>query len=245
MDERTVYPYFEDVNLGLLRIWGQRRNLDVLDVGCGFGTTSQRIQRLGNRVTGIESSAEAAAVAMKRLERVVTADLHESDRVRAQLSSASFDVIIFADVLEHTAWPVGVLRRYLDFLRPGGSVIISVPNIGVWSVRLGLLLGRFNYTDSGVLDATHLRFFTGRTVRELLDRAGLRPKRTTYNPGIVRAFLPLIKRLSAPGGDPRALLESRGYAIYTRFVHPVEAAVTRVWPGMLGFQIVTEAERKP
>src|SRR5437763_4119214 len=168
MYESTNYQYFEDVNWGLLRLWGNRKNLDVLDVGCGFATTSQHIEERGNRVTGIESSAEAVAVARTRVSEVIHADLQNHP-----LAGRRFDVIIFADVLEHLAWPIGVLRGYLDLLKDGGSVIVSLPNVGLWSVRLNLLLGRFRYVDTGVLDWTHLRFFTRRSARVLIESAVL------------------------------------------------------------------------
>src|SRR5439155_14754576 len=77
MDEDAKYPYFEDVNWGLLRLWGDRRGKDVLDVGCGFATTSERIQKLGNRVMGVESSRDAVAVARTRIAEVVEADLQQ------------------------------------------------------------------------------------------------------------------------------------------------------------------------
>src|SRR5436305_4499504 len=77
MFETPSYLYFEDVNWGLLRLWGERRGLDVLDVGCGFATTSQHLK--GNRVTGIESSAEAVTVARTRIDRVIQRDLQDVD----------------------------------------------------------------------------------------------------------------------------------------------------------------------
>src|SRR5258708_7351333 len=195
MYESTSYQYFEDFNWGLLRLWGERKGLDVLDVGCGFAMTSRHIAARGNRVTGIESSAEAVAVARTRVTEVIQADLQNLDEVKGKLGNRRFDVIIFADVLEHLAWPIGVLRSYLDLLKDGGSVIVSLPNVGLWSVRLNLLLGRFRYEETGVLDRTHLRFFTRRTAREMIEKAGLHVVRRTYNPGLVRPFVPLAKRL--------------------------------------------------
>src|SRR5262249_51846095 len=106
MDETAPYAYFEDVNWGLLRLWGDRSGKDVLDVGCGFATTSQTIQARGNRVVGIESNAGAAAVARTRIGEVIEADLQDPPCGR------TFDTIIFADVLEHLPWPVGILRKY-------------------------------------------------------------------------------------------------------------------------------------
>ena len=238
MHENVPYAYFEDINWGRLRLWGSRTGLDVLDVGCGFATTAQRIREKGNRVWGIESSAEAAAVARKRIDRVIEADLQEPDAIGEQ----RFDAIIFADVLEHLPWPIGVLTRYVKLLKPTGSVIVSLPNVGLWSVRLSLMFGRFQYADSGVLDRTHLRFFTRSTALEMLRAAGLEPVRRTYNPGLVRPFVPLARRFLGGSGEAGSILESRPYQLYLKTMYPVENAVARVWPGMLAFQMIFEAK---
>ncbi|HEU4522622.1 MAG TPA: class I SAM-dependent methyltransferase [Thermoanaerobaculia bacterium] len=234
-----MYAYFEDVNWGLLRLWGDRSGKSILDVGCGYATTSERLRRLGNRVTGIESSAEAVAVASERLDEVVAADLQDT----AKIGDRRFDAIVFADVLEHLSWPETILKQYLRFLAPGGSVIVSLPNVGLWSVRLSLLTGRFEYADTGVLDRTHLRFFTRRTARRLIEEAGLSIVRHTYNPGIVRPFVPLVKKMMSSGseGDPAAILESRPYRAYLRTVYPIERAISSLWPGALAFQMIFEA----
>lgn len=244
MDEGASYQYFEDVNWGLLRLWGGRTGLRVLDVGCGFATTSARIQKLGNEVTGIESSAEAEAVATARISRFLRADLQQAD-----LAAEQFDALIFADVLEHVAWPAGVLKRYLRWLAPGGSVFVSLPNVGLWSVRLAHLLGRWDYEDTGVLDRTHLRFFTRRSARWLIEQADLEIVKTTYNPGLVRPFVPLAKKmLGRKGRDapaaPDALLNSPSYQLYLKAAYPLERAVASLWPGLLAFQMVFEARRR-
>ncbi|HYC90150.1 MAG TPA: class I SAM-dependent methyltransferase [Thermoanaerobaculia bacterium] len=256
MHERGEYHYHEDVNWGLLRLWGKRTGLRVLDVGCGFATTSARIQQLGNQVTGIDSSPEIEAVAAKRLTRVVHGDVLDVD-----LGDAQFDVIIFADVLEHLPWPVSALKRYLRWLAPGGSVLVSLPNVGLWSVRFAHLLGRWEYDETGVLDRTHLRFFTRRSARWLIGEAGLTVTRTTYNPGLVRPFVPLAKHMlnagrasarpapperraeARPAFVPDALLNSRAYKTYLKTLYPLERAAASLWPGMLAFQMIFEAKR--
>ncbi|HVS32422.1 MAG TPA: class I SAM-dependent methyltransferase [Thermoanaerobaculia bacterium] len=244
MGESRDYAYFEDINWGLLRLWGDRSGLDVLDVGCGFATTSEHIQKRGNRVTGIESSEEAVARASHRIDTVIHADLLDHGAIS---TGKQFDVILFADVLEHLPWPLAVLQRYLQLLRENGTVIVSLPNVGLWSVRLSLMAGRFDYADTGVLDRTHLRFFTRRTARKLLGDAGLAPIRTTYNPGIARPFVPLAKRLLAKregDHDPAALLQSKPYRAYLKTVYPLETVAARMWPGLLAFQMIIEAGRK-
>jgi SAM-dependent methyltransferase len=248
MDESPSYPYFEDVNQGLIRLWGNRTNLDVLDIGCGFATTSHEIQKLGNRVTGIDSSAAALTKAAQRVGRVLNADIVNADSVHQVIGSDQFDVLIFADVLEHLPWPQIVLREYMRYLRPGGTVIVSLPNVGLWAVRLSMLAGRFEYADTGVMDRTHLRFFTRRSARALLEGVDLIPLKTVYNPGIIRPFVPLAKRFLSPGGgsahNPAAILESKPYKLYMKTAYPLESAVTRLWPGLLAFQMITESKRR-
>src|SRR5436853_6711845 len=106
MFESQQYQYFEDVNWGLLRLWGDRRDKDVLDVGCGFATTSQHIQQLGNRVLGVESSAEAVKIARTRIGEGIEADLQQFATER------KWDTISFADVVEPLARPIAVLPHY-------------------------------------------------------------------------------------------------------------------------------------
>jgi 2-polyprenyl-3-methyl-5-hydroxy-6-metoxy-1,4-benzoquinol methylase len=251
MSEAAPYAYYEDVNWGLLRLWGDRRDATILDVGCGYATTSQRLRQLGNRVTGVESSPEAVSKAGERLDEVIAADLRRHEEVASRLQGRQFDAIIFADVLEHMDWPAPVLRSFLPYLAPGGTVIVSLPNVGNWSSRLGLLAGRFEYTDTGVLDRTHLRFFTKKSARRLIEDAGLQITRTSYTPGLVRPLVPLAKKLMAPGGgaapangtphDPTALLESAPYKAYVKYAYPIETAVAKLWPGLLAFQMIFEA----
>jgi 2-polyprenyl-3-methyl-5-hydroxy-6-metoxy-1,4-benzoquinol methylase len=247
-ESAAPYAYYEDVNWGLLRLWGDRSGAAILDVGCGFATTSERLRRLGNRVTGIESSPAAVAKATERLDEVIAADLRQREEIAARLSGRTFDVVMFADVLEHLDWPGPILKSYLPYVKPGGSVIISLPNVGNWSSRFGLLGGRFEYTDTGVLDRTHLRFFTRNSARRLIEDAGLTIARHAYTPGIVRPLVPVAKKLMAPrasgdGGahDPAALLESAPYRVYVKAVYPVESFVANLWPGLLAFQMIYEA----
>jgi hypothetical protein len=175
----------------------------------------------------------------------VQADLEDFDTVTRALGPARFDAIIFADVLEHLVWPVSTLRRYLPWLKEGGSVFISLPNVSLWSVRLAHLAGRWEYEETGVLDRTHLRFFTRKSARWLLEQAKLDPVSVTYNPGLVRPFVPAAKKMLAPGesGDPAALMNSAPYRLYLKTVYPIERAVTSLWPGLLAFQMIYEAKR--
>jgi SAM-dependent methyltransferase len=142
----------------------------VLDVGCGAGGQTIAINRgKGNDVVCVEPERMRCAAA-----RMHGLTVHEGafDEHFAA-GCGRFDVIIFADVLEHVMDPSVSLGLARGCLNAGGSVIISEPNVAHWSVRLRLLFGNFDYTDGGIMDATHLRWFTRKSLLELLDRAGL------------------------------------------------------------------------
>jgi 2-polyprenyl-3-methyl-5-hydroxy-6-metoxy-1,4-benzoquinol methylase/regulator of replication initiation timing len=153
----------------------------VLDVGCATGYLARALAERGCTVSGVEFDAEAAEEARPHLERLVIGDLETMDLADA-FGDDRFDVIVFGDVLEHLRDPLPVLRRAKALLADRGSVVASIPNIAHGSVRLALLAGRFDYQDLGLLDSTHLRFFTRSSVEDLFREAGMVPidvRRTT------------------------------------------------------------------
>ena len=148
------------------------RGARVLEFGCATGYMSRVLkERLGCPVTGIELSPEAAALAQGRCDRVVAGDAETLD-VECVFGDERFDAIIFADVLEHLREPGIVLQRVRALLAEGGAVVASIPNVAHGSVRLALLGGEFRYRDAGLLDRTHLRFFTRETVQDLFEGSG-------------------------------------------------------------------------
>ena len=147
-------------------------NKSVLDVGCSTGYLGKVLKGLGCTVSGFEYDADAAAQAADVLDEVIVADLESVDLLETY-GDRRFDVIVFGDVLEHLRDPLPTLRQSRHLLAPGGYVVISVPNISHGDVRMSLLLGRFRYTAVGLLDSTHLRFFTRDSLRDLLGNAGL------------------------------------------------------------------------
>jgi 2-polyprenyl-3-methyl-5-hydroxy-6-metoxy-1,4-benzoquinol methylase len=144
----------------------------VLELGPATGYMSRVLTQRGCAVVGIELDPDMAREAARHLDRVIVGDLETLD-LEAELGESRFDVIVAADVLEHLRDPLAVLRRLRGFLAPDGFFVLSVPNVAHGSVRLALLTGRFPYQQRGLLDQTHLRFFTRETVGELLDEAEL------------------------------------------------------------------------
>jgi 2-polyprenyl-3-methyl-5-hydroxy-6-metoxy-1,4-benzoquinol methylase len=143
----------------------------VLDVGCGTGALAAAITaQQKSLVFGITYSEDEQQVASAVMQHVWLADLNNFDFS----TLGTFDCIICSHVLEHLYDPWDVVRRLKSQLAPGGTLIVALPNVVEIKTRLQILLGRFRYTDWGVLDRTHYRFFDHVTARELLEQAGLR-----------------------------------------------------------------------
>jgi 2-polyprenyl-3-methyl-5-hydroxy-6-metoxy-1,4-benzoquinol methylase len=143
----------------------------VLDLGAADGTVAAVLRQMGCRVWGVEIDPAAAAVARTVCEEVVVEDLNQLD-FGACFQERRFDVVLMLDVLEHLNDPAAVLARVGTVLTDRGWGVISVPNVTHASVRLGLLGGNFTYTDVGLLDRTHVRFFDRAGVEGLLRDSG-------------------------------------------------------------------------
>jgi SAM-dependent methyltransferase len=196
---------------------GEGRGRKALDVGAADGFLAERLTAQGWTVTALERDPELAARARGRCKEVVVADLESAP----PLLHGPFDAIVYGDVLEHLSDPGAVLRVLDQTLAPAGIVIVSVPNVAHLWVRLSLLAGRFDYADRGILDRTHLRFFTRRTLRELLRAAGL----TVVELAVTPVPLPLV-------------VPPRWHGRWLPRVHTLSAGAARGWPGGLAYQFV-------
>lgn len=139
----------------------------VMDLGCGSGETSgylKSINRFG-WVCGIEGSFEAAEVARKKIDKVVVGDI---ERIDFQIENESLDLILALDILEHLVDPWTIILKLRQLLKPGGIIIVSIPNVRHYSVVLPLLfLDDWRYSQEGLLDSTHIRFFTKTTAAKM------------------------------------------------------------------------------
>jgi len=198
-----------------------RRAKRVLDVGCAGGRVGAGIkERQGAEVWGIECNPQAAAAARNLLDRVVEAPVEQAF---AQLPQGYFDSIILADVLEHLVDPAAVLAGLSEKLTPTGELIVSLPNVGHWSVLQGLLEGSWEYQDAGILDRTHLKFFTKKSALALFGAAGFAI--TSVTPIALTGDAGMPERLQQAlqdGGvaSPDFVRESAAYQYLFRLARP-------------------------
>lgn len=196
---------------------GEGRGRKALDVGAADGFLAERLTGQGWNVTALERDPVLAARAQGRCKEVVVADLEAAP----PLLHGPFDAIVYGDVLEHLGDPRAALVALDRTLAPGGVVVVSVPNVAHLWIRLSLLAGRFDYADRGILDRTHLRFFTRRTFVAFLRSAGL----TLDELHVTPVPLPLV-------------VPARWHGAGLRGLHRLSARAARIWPGGLAYQFV-------
>ncbi len=212
-EPRTRIPRDAYDRNGILIDWvgnGKR----VLEIGCSTGYMSQLMAERNCIVTGVEVDTAAANRARTYCKEVHVVDLNSSDWIK-DLAERTFDVVLLGDVLEHLADPGSALVQIREVVNEGGSLVISLPNVVHWITRLRILLGQFDYASWGTLDHTHLRFFTLKTARALIESAGYR----------------IIRFHPAFGG------RMSGYA------RPLWQFLANLIPGLFAYQFLFEAKR--
>jgi methionine biosynthesis protein MetW len=215
MDKKGIYQtkIYGSVNEVILKYINSGQK--ILDVGCGTGDLGEIIKRKGNYVVGIDISEKAVEIAKTKLDEVILLDVEQEI---PDLPTNYFDIIIFADVLEHLYDPLKVLVNFKIFLKDQGNLIVCVPNVANWKIRKDLFLwGKFEYQKQGILDETHIRFFTLKTLKEMVQN-------TSYNilaiDWCVSAF-PII------------------HARFPKF----RKSVCKLWPTVFAQQFVVVAEK--
>lgn len=195
----------------------------VLDVGCASGYLARLLMERGCRVIGVEIDPDAARQARAYCEAVFELSAEALDQLPPD--QGPFAVVLFGDVLEHLAHPETALVGAHRLVEPEGTVILSVPNIAHYSVRFRLLVGQFNYTRDGLLDRTHLHFFTRHSITALARASGFTVivRDVTQGSPLIYAGH-LLRKLGL------------GRTRLTRAIDTGDLWLSRKLPGLFGFQ---------
>ena len=193
--------------------------LRILDVGTADGYLGAILKNRGHSLVGVEQDIAAAERARPYYDSFHVADVEHFEFPYRD----EFDFILFADVLEHVRDPIRVLQRSLPTLKKSGELIISLPNIANIVIRLSLLTGRFDYCERGILDRTHLRFFTLAGIKKMIQEASCRIIEVAPTPLPVQLVVPLSgKKIFAP-------------------LHEAHYFVVQSWKTLFAYQFVVRA----
>ncbi len=192
--------------------------LRLLDLGAAGGHLGRAVRDRCSFLAGVEPDTNLPPSAREGYDV-----WHAVDALDAGPWDAPFDVVVCADVLEHLVRPEALLERIRGWLRDGGTLLVSLPNIANVSIRLGLLLGHFRYTERGILDRTHVSFYTLASARHLLESSGFRVRSAEPTAMPYELALPAL-------GAPPWSAPTRGFAQLT----------ARAWPTLFGYQFVFE-----
>lgn len=196
-----------------------KRPLRILDVGTADGYLGAILKERGHYIVGVERDPRLAEKARPFYDRFYQVDVDGFDFPERH----EYDFIIFADVLEHLPDPAAVLRRCRASLKQDGNIILSVPNVANFVVRLSLLFGRFEYRDRGIIDRTHLRFFTLKSLSNLLQECGLDIRLIVATPIPLQMICSVTdRRFFAP-------------------LHDCHYLLVRLWKTLLAYQFVVQA----
>lgn len=259
LGDSNDYVYFEEPNQGVLKLFKKvGSNKKVLDVGCGYGNLGEILKKQNNYVIGLDINQYAVEKAKNRIDEAYCCNIIQQEDF-AFLKKEDFDLIIFADVLEHLYDPWAILKKFSQYLKSGGYLIVSLPNITAWLIRLKLLFGKFDYQETGILDKTHIRFFNKKNAKKLIQSCDFEIEQMQLTPFFVRAFLPIVRKLFiksvdlsavATGAkadkktDPRAIIDSNVYKFYIKYFYPIETFIAKINSNLFAFQFVFYARKK-
>jgi glycosyltransferase involved in cell wall biosynthesis len=215
-EEYQLKPSEDSSHGRILKLLHSRPPAKILDLGCSSGLLAERLGQMGHEVIGVDVATLPGVT--DRTSKFFEADLNDGI---PEAVGKDFDIVLAADVLEHLVNPGVLMKDIRNVLSPDGSALFCVPNIAHWYPRGRSALGKFDYDQRGILDSTHLRFFTRKSIQKLVERQGYSIRRTET------VGLPL---------DALSVSSSKG-----KLIRLLDQVLITMWPTMFGYQFIIEA----
>lgn len=221
----------------------------ILSIGCGNAELEKEIKKLGSIVYGIDVDPQAILIAKDKIDEAITLDIEKTKEL--PYTQKKFDVIIFIDVLEHLLDPLSTLKKVKPYLKRDGYIIASIPNIANWRIRFGLLFGKFDYANYGILDRSHLKFYTLSNAKRLLCEAGFNIAKVDFTTNMLNQLYELsCERFKK---DSNSILNRSGNkSIETqrpllrklaRFIlENIDYMLAKIFKGIFAFQFILVAK---
>jgi len=241
----SQYRYFEEVHYGIMKQVGT--GLKILDVGCGYGQNGEEMIKRGNTVFGVDILPVAIEKAKTRLTYAAVADFSRQENIPEEIKREKFDMVVFSDILEHVYDPMCLIRNAIPMMKENAILLVSVPNIANWLNRLQLFSGHWEYAVSGVMDRTHIRFFTLKSIKRFIKAAGFDVINVYATPYFLRGFGVQVRNWLFPDSRdcqpsaPEALANSPHYKFYLKYIYKPEAVMANLWKSIFAYQLVITA----
>lgn len=225
-------------------------NKTILSLGCGSASLESVLEdKYGCKVTGLDFEDAAIRKAKERISKAQVLNLEE-EKLKKIFSKESFDFILCADILEHLRNPDKVLKECKQLLNTDGKIIISMPNVANWSVRLNLLFGKFEYSNAGLLDTTHVHFYTLKTLKELIRRNEFAILSIDYSTSLINILYLKVKQSKNSYSALKQNIDgskTNKYSIKKAFKYALEMIdkkITYLFPRLFAYQFIIVVKKK-
>ncbi len=245
------------INKGVYKYIGA--NKCILSVGCGSALLETLVKKQNNHVYGIDISPENVQEAKRKLDGAFLCDIEKAKKL--PFKKESFDIIILSDILEHLLEPQKALEFLQAYVKPGGIVVASIPNVANWTVRIPLLFGNFSYGKEGIVVWPHYRFFTKKTARQLFEKNGYKVLKIDFTTSLINVTYDYIKKVAWWKKTP---LQEKTIAFQQRqeqakrqkdifliiksniksILEQLDYFLTCLFPGIFAFQFIIIARKK-
>ncbi len=248
-------PAAVGVNPGIAKYVGTGQI--ILSIGCGGARLEEYAKRRNNKLYGIDISAEDVEHAKKILDGAYQYDLAKAKKL--PFKRETFDVILMGDILEHFLEPQNILRLVKPYLKTDGYIVASVPNVANWTIRIPLLFGFFRYKKDGIVVWQHYRYFTYKTARELIEKAGYTIQKIDYTTSLVNVSYDFIKSIIGKpkqkdirqtiiqeDNKKRSNIQTFFFLIKSfvkKILEEIDYFLTKIFYGLLAFQFIIVAKK--
>lgn len=218
-------------------------NKNILSLGCGSAALESLLEnKYGCKVIGIDLEEAAIKKAKNRISEAFVLNLEQDDLIKI-LANKRFDLILCADILEHLRNPDKIFEECKHLLNKDGLIVISIPNIANWSVRLNLLVGKFEYADAGLLDKTHVHFYTLKNLKELMKKNNYEIFSLNYSTSLVNITRSKLISLNTDKVKQNNLQEKFMKKSFLRKIlkyslEKADAKLTHLFPKLFAYQFI-------
>lgn len=234
------------INKGIFKYVGT--NQDILSVGCGSGLLEAEAKKKNNKVYALDISEENIKIVKAIAEEAYVCDIEKVTVL--PFKKKKFDVIILSDILEHLLNPEKALVLMKQYLKDGGFLVASIPNVANWTVRIPFIFGSFNYKEDGIVVWPHYRFFTNHSIKKMFKKCGYTIINVDYTTSIINVCYDYFKRIwgRKENTSLRLSFSNKPAPLFKKIIRKIiewgDYKITGLWKGLFAFQYIIIAKKE-